>query len=750
MTYEYSGYLKRVLETPDPARSDALPGVVFTPDDISQWHLRDLASDLEWQHIPANFQRTPTGVRLEGRFNEVHQIGNIPVDDPSFWVALSSLECDDDRFPIDVAKYPVAEITYRCVTPNALPAWQWVYPGGVHFDGLMPTQDWRTIARRISHGGFPKQVDSIILRLYSTAKGTESFEVESIRFRALTEAEAAACERHQAALGNLHPPKHYPVLDDFFPFGCHMDAASSKRLASMLGVSLEEYWALAFEDIAKHYHNCVAIEKIDRFTEDEWREVLALAGAYGIKFFVIHDSFQGSSQAQAAEFIDTHIRPYVDSQAILAWALYHKPPEHAFPDVVSARLLVEQVDAHHPSGLILRDPNAFPLFAPYLPIIGVEHFRSHVPWQLAQTVRTHLPLCGGQQMWVIAPGFIYATDTPAWHSCPEMRMMLNHALANGVRGWFTFAYHNDPIWIRGSCQRTLTGPFLTFSDLWSELGQRVEHCSAFAPILLNARPVIEVAKWFTSKSIAHVNAQLPQGVEPASVTQLRGQDYDLFCVVSNDVREMTTVLLDIALAGIRGRNLYDITDYVRTRQWASMPPKRHLEMFPGQMHLILVAKPEVCNEWRDQIAARIIANDRLALSFDLALVRAHNISTSEIEDLLNDVTPDGWPGGLESMQRARDSLQNLLYSSPEIYKSRSKIIEASAAACACDGSLCRLLGRGKVETARQWGFKVIPLTREFTNLRLELRRGRGEAIFKQCEELARRAHALLSEIRALS
>ena len=750
MTYEYSGYLKRLLDAPDPAQTRALPGVVFASDDIAQWRLRDLPSDLEWQRIPASYQRTQTGVRLEGRFNDVHQIANIAVNDPSFWVALSSLDCTDDRFPIDVTQYPVAEITYRCTSPNALPSWQWVYPGGVHFDGLTPTQEWRTIARRVSYGGFPKQVDAIILRLYSTTKATESFEVESIRFRALTEAEAIACDTHLAALGNMRPPKRYPVLDDFLPFACSMDAASSKRLASMLGISLQEYWALAFEDIAKHYHNCIAIEKIDRFTEDEWREILGLAGPYGIKFFAIHDLPPDSSQAQAEGFVNRHIRPHAGSPSILAWALHHKPPESAFPDVLAARSLVEKVDPDHPCGLILRDPNAFPLLAPYLPIIGIEHFRSHVPWQLAQTVRTHLPLCGGQQMWVIAPGFVYATDTPEWHTCPEMRIMLNHALANGARGWLTFAYHNDPIWIRGSCQRTLTGPFLTFSDLWSELGQRAEHCGAFAPILLNARPAAEVAPWFGSQSTAHVNAQLPEGVEPAGVTQLSGDDYDLFCLVSNDVREMTTVLVDIASAGIRGRKPYDITDYVRTRQWVSMPPKRHLEMFPGQMHLILVAKPEVCNEWRDRIAARIIANDRRVLGFDLALVRAHNISTAEIEDLLNGVTPEGWPGGLERMQRARDALLNLLYSSPGIYKARSKIIEASAAVCACDGSLCRLLGRGKVEAARQAGFKILPLAREFTNLRLELRRGRGADILERCENLSRQAPALLSEIRALS
>jgi hypothetical protein len=101
------------------------------------------------------------------------------------------------------------------------------------------------------------------------------------------------------------------------------------------------------------------------------------------------------------------------------------------------------------------------------------------------------------------------------------------------------------------------------------------------------------------------------------------------------------------------------------------------------------------------------------------------------------------------MRQARDELLGLIYDSPSIFAPRSKLIEACAAVCACDGSLCRLLGRGKVDIARQWGFKVIPLAREFTNLRLELRRGKGDAIMGQCENLALRAHSLLAEIRAL-
>jgi len=134
----------------------------------------------------------------------------------------------------------------------------------------------------------------------------------------------------------------------------------------------------------------------------------------------------------------------------------------------------------------------------------------------------------------------------------------------------------------------------------------------------------------------------------------------------------------------------------------------------------------------------------------LALTQVYGIRTTDIEKMIEGVQHHAGHEALSTMQRAREALLNLVYSSPVIYEPRSKIIEASAAVCACDGSLCRLLGRGKAEQARQCGFKVVPLAREFTNLRLELRRGRGAAILDQCNDLARRALDLLAEIRAVS
>lgn len=748
MVYEYTGFLKTFLGTPDSLVRDSLECVRFTADDLIQWRPKDIASETEWQKTPVAFKRIEEVVRVEGRFKDVRQIDNIAIDDPSFWVPLSSYSWPDDRFPVDLNRFPIAEITYRCTSPNARPAWLWAYPGGVAFDWLTPTQEWRTIARRIQHLGFPARVDALILRLYATSRTTESMEIESIVFREMSRAEAKACDSRYASFDEGRSMKRYALLDDYMPLGAQMDAGSSKRLAAMLGISLQEYWALVLEDIARHNHNTVALEGIDRFTAEEWRDLLSLAEQYSIRFFAIHKLPFGSPQNYRQEFIETHIKPYASSPSILAWSLYDEPPEKGFPDLLDVRSLVEEADPNHPMAVVTRYPNAFSLFAKHFPVCGMTHYTSHVPWQVTDTVKAHLAQSAGQQFWLVAPAFIYATDTPEWHTCPEMRLMMNLAFANGIRGWYAYAFHNDPIWIRGSCQRSLTGPFLTFSDLWAELSQRVEFYHALAPLFLRTHPEPLVEEGFVTHSVAHANSQLPKGIAPTSLFRLCDQEFELYCVVSNDTREMTTVHFDISSKLLKDTSAYDLTDFTRNRRWEDVPEKRHLEMFPGQQHVILLAKPTVAAHWRQIIAERLMQTDRRRLSFDLPLARAYSINTSKIEKMVAEAEKFKDAKALETMKQAGDMMLNMMYECAAMSETRSKILEVSAAICACDGSLCRLLGWGKADQARQLGFKVIPIARELSHLRLEWRRGRGANILEQCQNLAKRTLDLLAEIRA--
>lgn len=750
MNYKYAGFLKTVLDKPDPEGRDAAEYVEFTAADFAHWNLVDDEADREWQTIPAERKAGEGGVSLVGHFEGVRPIDNLPSSDPSFWVSLSSRRTPDSRFPIDLNRFPVAEITYRCASVSARPAWTLSYYGGVHFDGLEPVQSWQTVARLVQHHGFPSHILHCTFRLYGTKRRTETLEIQSIRFRGLSAREHEACYGPASGRNPAPKPAHYPLLDDFLPLGVYMKAGTAKRMAECMEISFRDYWRLALEDVARHHHNSVAIEEIDRLSQSEWREVLGLAESYGIRVLAHHHWPRSEFQSEKAKFIERDIRPYADSPSILAWAIQDEPPSQSFKMHMDAQPLLHEVDPNHPMAVILREPTNFPLFAPHFPICGISHFKSHVPWELGDTLKAHYHLADGQHVWVVAPAFVYATDTPEWNTSPEMRLMINLGFAHGARGWFSFAYHNDPIWVQGNTQRSLTGPFLNFSDNWSELGHRMERFSALAPLFLHAKPLDEAPlncfqiTWEEQRA-----TQRPAGMPAIQWRWLAGGDYLMLYVISNELSEVTTVYIDVPDGFPEGLEVFDMTDFVRSRNWTPVVWKRHLEMFPGQGQIMLVAARSVCEGLRDAISCRLRDDDRRQIALDLGLARRHNLDTRSVQRSLHQIgTGAPLEDALKTLE-AREQLVNLIYRAPELAAARSSLTKAGAAICACDGALCRLLGTGQVDAAFEMGVSVLPLARKIAGLRLKVRRNHDEDLIQQANDMTRQSLTLMEKIRAV-
>ncbi len=748
MIYEYAGFLKSFLYKPDPSVRDGLDSIVLGPEELVRWRTWDLDASKEWQNIPAHRSQTEHGVHFEGRFRDMRRIDNLGEDDPQFWVALSTIGVKDAPFPLDVEKYPVVEITYRCTSEHAHPAWGWTYRGGEQFTFLPRSSQWRTVARMIPHFGFPKTIDRFIIRLFTTRRGTESMEIESLRFREMSPAEKDACRKNATRIDAYRELQHFDVLDEFLPMGTYISAPAARRLAELMDLSFDEYWSFVLEDLVLHSHNCVVLQQLQELSQDEWRRLLQLGERYAIRFVGQLDFPLNAPPLQQHEVVETYISPFTKSKALLAWCLAHEPSEAQFNDLLQAKNTVEQADPAHPVALLTLRPNSFALFAPFFSVSGIGYSGSHSPWQVSDLIQAHLPLSKGQQYWHVAQAFTYGSNAPSWSSCPEMRLMINLAFANGVKGWFSYLYHNDPIWVSGSLQRSLTGPFLNFSDLWLELDQRMMRYDAYAPLLLRSRPDEPLKKWFVTRCAAHANAQLAEGLPPVSLHRLRGDDFSLYSAVSNDVREMATVHINIPPTAMRGLEIYDISDFLQTREWAPMDRKRHLEMFPGQAHTMLVAKPEICDYWRDVMARRIIESDRRKLELSLEIARVYNLDAAPIEELVRSASRNNGLSNLHVMTQAHDMMLDLLYAASDFAEPRSKLVEAAAAICGCDGTLCRLIGRGRADQARELGEEVVPLAREIVHGRLALHAGQGKDILKQSESISRRALKLLERIRA--
>jgi len=748
MKYKYAGYISTLLERPDPDLRDCLEYVEFTGKDFANWNLRDNMSDSEWQVIPAERDETESGIRLTGHFEGVRQIDNLSPDEPSFWVALSSRRWEDSRLPVDLSRFPVAEITYRCRSVSARPSWVLGYDGGTHFDGLEPTDSWQTVARLIQYNGFPTHIDTITLRLYANRRRTESMEISSVRFRVMSGPEWEACEAARKTRFATGAPPHYPLLDEFMPLGVSMKAGTARRMAESMGMSFRDYWRLALEDVSRHHHNAVALEEIGDLSATEWREILGLAESYGVRILAHHDWSDEDFAADPEALVERDIRPYADSPALLGWAIRNEPPAHTFNMHLKAQQLIHEADPDHPMVAIMREPNSLPLFAPHFPVSGLTHFKSHVPWELGRTIRSHIGQVGGQHLWIVAPAFVYTTETPEWNTSPEMRLMLNLAFAHGARGWFAFTFHNDPIWVEGNTQRSLTGPFLNFSDNWSELSHRMERFYALAPLALSARP-LDVPPDYDFKFTweDHDKSLRPEELPAIQWHWLSGPDFQLLYVISNELNEVTTVHLEVPDNFPAGLEVYDMTEFVRSRNWCPSAHRRHLEMFPGQGQILLVAEPGVCMGWRDAIIKRLQEDDQRQVSINLGLARRYNLDVSEIQRSIRQIGTRAPTEDAQITLDAKQHLVNLLYKAPDLAIAQSTLTKAGAALCACDGALCRLIGNGQTDRARDMGIDVLPLARKAAELRLRLRRGGGRALLPEAETLSRDTLALLEKIR---
>ena len=118
------------MPSPNEDGRDSVASVTFDASDLAHWNTVDLGHAIEWRRVPVRKTATADGVSIEGDFRDVLPIDSLSPTDPRYWVPLSTVGITDKRLPIDVGKYPIIELTYRCTSAAAHPTWLWTYEGG--------------------------------------------------------------------------------------------------------------------------------------------------------------------------------------------------------------------------------------------------------------------------------------------------------------------------------------------------------------------------------------------------------------------------------------------------------------------------------------------------------------------------------------------------------------------------------------------------------------------------------------------
>jgi len=325
--------------------------------------------------------------------------------------------------------------------------------------------------------------------------------------------------------------------------------------------------------------------------------------------------------------------------------------------------------------------------------------------------------------------------------------MINLAISSGARGWLSYTYHNIPLWSGGECQRSLTGPFLTFSDVWQELGGRLGRFYSLASLVMSAKPTSPPDFVPDLQSRKHPRSRCPDSVDILVSTWMKGEKFWLFYLVNQDTSEVTGVNINFRSALPEQYRVYDATQFVRSYQWEELPQSFHREMFPGQGQIMFIAKPEECQQWGEIIMKRIFEYLEQQIYIDIELLRPYLSSVEEITDKVKDLKEKQSINTLQKMVEIKNQVTNTIYATEDLYKVRGKLFEVGAVLCACDGVLCRLLSESKTTIIDKYKEEVLKLAGEFIEYRLGVREGKKKKFLTQIEKLSERLYTILQELR---
>ena len=705
----------------------------------------DDPAEPEWQAVHGKIRHENDIIRIAAHFENARRIDIMDRDDPRFWFGFSSPANQPLR--VDVRRYPVLEIEIRNVDLRGLFKVACFYPGGEFLFTLPIDQDWHTFGMLVGPD-FPQEINALSLRCYGSWRETGTIEVRWVGFRALEPEEQHQLTALETICASRPGTPTIPALPEgFFPFGVFLDAEASARLGDIMDISFHDYWRLALEDIARHHHNCVVLERAEKMGPELGAQLVEQAQGYGIRLIPSFSTLPDPDAPDAKSQVEHFTGAFRNHPAIAAWACGRLPEDNVCAWWQGLQGVFQELRVTQPLLCSAEHPGNVERLSRSTPVLWFHFFKSGVPWDAGRAVAVHERQKGHRALWFTAPAFTRASGAPHWGTCPGMRLMLNLAMANGTDGWFTHAYHHVPSWLQGPLERSLTGPFQTFSDLWTELGNRLERLTSLAPAFQAVRPVDTPPAGFSCEARKHAQSTLDDSIPPVSVFWLAGEQIKLCHVVNNDLMQVTSVTLEFPDAFGPDSAVFDLTHFVRNRVWSPVRSPRRLEMFPGQGQVFLIASKNVAADWRDRIAAQILAADHRQVLVDLDLARQYITNLEETEAALTGMSANPL-ADLVRVHTAREKLINMIYACPDLFEARSALIEASSLLCACDEALARLHAAGRTEAAHDFGMRTLPLARQLTSYRLLLRRGEGRAIFGHCRQLVQSIYSLLTDIWA--
>ena len=356
--------------------------------------------------------------------------------------------------------------------------------------GRPPDGTWHVMTTRlVPDSSFPGPATSNrIIRLFLTVRAEKhgytkpaGIEVDYIRIRRLNAEETAAERVRVDRLAQYQPPKVPEPWRHTFFYGAF---TAHEHLKYMGG------WEGVFDQLARSHFNCVLWCPRARLPQ-----IAKAAEPLGIYVFpTVHDAglIEKLMQSNDPQVIEEEVRGIVataeDLPNVPAWVLGEVGPAGLW-GIAGTKQIFEQLDPsrsvlflHHTLGYVSSlDRFATVTWTYTYPVTRDDRD----PWAVGRWCR-HISTVSNRPQWFTPQAFGFGTGPGPWAmpTVEEFRLMMNLALANGVKSFGTYDYAHP--WINVMVD-WVGNP----SPVMEEAIRLGKKWMSVVPVMLHARPILE-------------------------------------------------------------------------------------------------------------------------------------------------------------------------------------------------------------------------------------------------------------------
>lgn len=230
------------------------------------------------------------------------------------------------------------------------------------------------------------------------------------------------------------------------------------------------------------------------------KERMDLCESMGIKvIYSVKDIYTGTSyvpkniksEADEISFVERKVAEFGKHPALLAWYINDELPLSMVERLAARRDLMERLDPHHPTWVVLYQVDQVAQYMPTFDVIGTDPYpipTKSAGLALEWTRMTRDGVLNTRAMWQVPQAFdwggynksnLEATRAP---TVDEVRAMSWQCIAAGANGLVMYSFFD----LKKMSERD------PFERRWAEVCQVAKQISTYIPVLLSVEPVPEM------------------------------------------------------------------------------------------------------------------------------------------------------------------------------------------------------------------------------------------------------------------